>query len=444
MSFLPILAGGLGLLGSIFGSSQQNQSSQQLSQLLNQLMGMQTGVLNQTQQQLGMLNSEAGQYTSLLPGLAGTMGNELAGPGSLAPGAAEQYMLAGMSPGALSSMTGVNSLAPEQQALQYLGNPGGTALSQLSPEVIAKLTGSMQLGNQFGVGKQSLAGVSPQLENFFRHQMNLSSPALKGAQGMYRTEMQQGLSPQVATNAMNQLQQQFQQSLSNIKAGAAPGQNLNAADQAAQNQLLSQSTNESANLAQLSQQFKNTGAQGLEGLQQLAGAGAQGLQGVAGQLDQQQLARVAQNAGLLGQATQTASMSDAQRMQMLEQAAQSSLGYNQTQLGNMQGAAGFGQNVLGGLQNFVGQGTQMQEFGAGALASLFNSLASQTSGIAGAAIGAQSQASQNNPFSFLGSLFGGGSMGSLFGGSTGSGGLDLSMLDSSFLPTSAALPGLFG
>ena len=57
-----------------------------------------------------------------------------------------------------------------------------------------------------------------------------SAMGLGGGQAMdfYRNEMQNGLNPQFATNAQNQLQQQFGTSVSDILGRAAPGQNTGA------------------------------------------------------------------------------------------------------------------------------------------------------------------------------------------------------------------------
>src|ERR1019366_165803 len=91
-------------------------------------------------------------------------------------------------------------------ALSYLSNPGGT----------------------------NLASNSPGIESF------------------YKGEMQNGGGPgfqQASTNAQSQLQQQFAQSMSSILGNTAPGQNPAAAEQQAQNSLLSSSANLGSSLA---------------------------------------------------------------------------------------------------------------------------------------------------------------------------------------------------
>jgi hypothetical protein len=82
---------------------------------------------------------------------------------------------------------------------------------------------------------------------------------------VYAQMAKTGLSPQVQTNAMNQLQQGFQSSLNDIRSQATPGGNVGAQNASAENSYLSSAANQSAQLAGESQQYKAQGAQGLAG-----------------------------------------------------------------------------------------------------------------------------------------------------------------------------------
>lgn len=217
MSFLSILGPLLGGVGSLIGSNEQNQQYQQLEQMVNQIMGQAQGVQGQTENAIGGLQSEAGQYTGALPGLAQIMQQLSGGAASQAPGAASSYINNAMSPSALAGTTGINAGGLTSQATNYLSQPGSTNLSQVSPGVLSQ----------------------------------------------YANMMTNGLNPQVQNNAQSQLQQQFQTSQANINSSATPGQNTGALDLAAQNNLLANSTNLAGTLAGENQQVRTQGAQGL-------------------------------------------------------------------------------------------------------------------------------------------------------------------------------------
>lgn len=333
-----LLGGGLGILGSLFGGTQQSQATNATANLANEEMQAAQQTENQLSGGITGLNTSANSYLSGLPQLSSLYGSELgsAGVGGQAPGAALQYLQNAMSPSALSGQTGINAGGLANSALNYLSAPGST----------------------------NLASASPQASSF------------------YANEMQNGLNPQVSQNAQSQLQQQYQTSLNSIDANAAPGQNTNAAQQAAQNSLLSNSTNLAGNLAGQSQQLMGQGAQGL---------------------------------------LNSASGLDAQKQQMLTQAFGLGNQYNQQTLQNQQSGAQFGQSALNQAQNFTSTGLQPQESALGALQSL---LGTQTQlGEFTTALGAQQaqQQAQNNPFSQIGAILspgssGGGGLGSLLSG----------------------------
>lgn len=363
MGFLPVAGGILSGIGGIVQSNQNSHNQQQMQQMIQQIMQNGGQVDQQMLNAITGLQNQAGQYGSVLPGLTSAMQSEAGGAGAQAPGAASSYINNAMNPNALAAATGINAGGLTSAATSYLSNPNGTNLSQASP----------------------------------------------GAMSFYQNEAQNGLNPQVATNAQNQLQQQFGQSQAAIRQQAAPGQNLNAESQAAQNSLLSNSTNLGAQLAGQDQQFRNIGEAG---------------------------------------ALSTATGLDAQKQQMLTGAAQLGTNYNQTVLGDQAAGAGFGQQILAALQNFAGQGNQLNEFGISSLGSLgqqYNQQGEYYSGLA------SSMPQPTNPFSAFGNALagipsGGGSSGGFNGGSITGTPYDLPLQGlgptpgPSLLPTSPQVP----
>lgn len=316
MAFLPIAGGVASAIGGVISSNQQNQASKQMQQLIQQIMANGGQVTNEMLQQITGLEQQAGQYGSVMPGLTGSMQKE-AGPGgagSQAPGAASSYIKNAMDPNALSAATGIDAGGLTGAATSYLSKPGETNLAQQTP----------------------------------------------GALSFYNQEAKTGLNSQVKQNAQDQLQQQFRQSMNAIKGSAAPGQNINAMEQAGQNSLLTQSTNLGANLAEQDQQYRNIGQAG---------------------------------------ALSTATGLDAQKAGMLTEGSQLGQQYNQTVLGDQAAGAGFSQQILAALQNFAGQGNQLNEFGISSLGSLGQQYNQEGEFFAGLG----SQMPQTNPFSAVGS-----------------------------------------
>jgi hypothetical protein len=349
----------------------------------NTLMGQQQGLFNSILSQLGAGGGYGGTASGLqglLGPLAGIFGNILSGPGAQTPGMMSQFMNLASSPGALAAFTGINAPGLTQGATNYLSKPGQTNLAQMFPGANAQLApGQSALG-------------------------------LGGSQAMdfYRNEMQQGINPQFASNAQNQLQQQFGTSVSDIMSRAAPGQNTGAMMESAQNQLLSSSANLGGQLAGMGQQYANQGAQGLVGTGQAMDANT--LQRIMGQY---------QMAGGL----------DQQTMQMLTQAAQLGTGYNQTMLGNVGQGVGMGMQGLSGAENLGQLGVGMNQFGMNTMQNMAGTLG--TEGMDFTQLAAQIQAAQPNPWSIGaqllgglgGSFMGGGGMGTLIGaGAPGKGG----------------------
>lgn len=354
-----------------------------LTNTANQLMGQQQGLFNSILSQLGSSGGYGGTAAGLqglLGPLAGIFGNILSGPGAQTPGMMSQFMNLASNPQALAAFTGINAPGLMQGATNYLSKPGQTNLAQMFPGATAQLApGQSALG-------------------------------LGGSQAMdfYRNEMQQGINPQFAQNAQNQLTQQFGTSVSDIMSRAAPGQNTGAMLESAQNQLLSSSANLGGQLAGMGQQYANQGAQGLVGTGQAMDANT--LQRVMGQY---------QMAGGL----------DQQTMQMLTQAAQMGTGYNQTMLGNVGQGVGMGMQGLSGAENLGQLGVGMNQFGMNMMQNMGNTLGSE--GMDFTQLAAQIQASQPNPWAIGaqllgglgGSFMGGGGMGTLLGaGAPGKGG----------------------
>lgn len=261
------LAGSIGqmlsqnkLSSAIGGASQAQQQANQ--QAIDNALGL-TGIFQNNYAPAAAPTGAA--YTQLAAG-AGSQTNALA----------QQLINMGMNPSVVASITGINANQLGQQATSYLSNPAASPLGQ----------------------------------------------AYGGLQGYYQNEQQNGINPQFATNAQNQLQQNFQQSLNDLQSHAAPGQNLAGMQQQAQNSLLSNSANLAGNLAGQSQQYSQQGAQGLENLASLFG---------------QQSATNMQNAATLGS------------------------NINQTQLVNAAGAQGTAANSLSSLLPFLTQGYGAQE-----------------------------------------------------------------------------------
>ena len=335
----------------------------------NKLMGQQQGLFNQILAQLspgGGYGSIANSTQGLLGPLSGIFGSMM-GPGGAAamtPQMMQQYMTLANSPQALAAFTGINAPGLMQHATNYLNRPGQTNLAGMVP-------GAM---GQLAPGQSALGLGGSQAADF------------------YRGEMQNGLNPQFAQNAQNQLQQQFGTSVSDIMSRAAPGQNTGAMLESAQNQLLSSSANLGGQLAGMGQQYANQGAQGLVG--------------TTGAMDQNTLARI------MGQ-YQMAGGLDAQKMQMLTQGAQMGSAYNQQQLGNVGQGAGMGMQALQGIQGLGQLGVGMNQFGMGAMQNMGNTLG--TEGMDFTQLAAQIQASQPNPWA-LGAQVLGGAAGSYLGG----------------------------
>jgi hypothetical protein len=266
---------------------------------------------------MSQLGGGYGQFAnaaqSLLGPLSGVMGNIVGGPGAMTPAMMQQFMTLGANPSALAAFTGINAPGMVQNATNYLSAPGQTNMAQMFPGAMAGLAPGQSVLNMAG----------PQAMNVFRG-------------------MTQGINPQFALNAQNQLQQQYGTSVADILGQAAPGQNTGAQMLQAQNQLLQGSSNLAGQLAGQSQQIAAQGAQGLVGTGQAMDANT--LQRIMGQF---------QMAGGL----------DQQTMNMLMNAAQMGTGYNQMALGNIGQAAGMGMQGLGAAQNLAQLGVGMNQYG---------------------------------------------------------------------------------
>ena len=332
-----------------------------LTNTANSLMNQQQGLFNGI---LGNLSSSGG-YGGIASGLQGLLGplggifGKMMGPGgagSMTPQMMQQFMTMASNPQALAAFTGINAPGMMQNATNYLSHPGQTNLAGMVPGAMGQLAPGQ------------------------------SAMGLGGSQAMdfYRNEMQQGVNPQFATNAQNQLQQQFGTSVSDILGRAAPGQNTGAQMLGAQNQLLSSSANLGGQLAGMGQQYANQGAQGLVGTGQAMDANT--LQRIMGQY---------QMAGGL----------DAQTMQMLTGAANMGTGYNQQALGNIGQGAQMGMGALQGAEGLGQLGVGMNQFGMNMEQGMGNTLGQE--GMNFTQMATQLAASAPNPWSIGAQLLGG-------------------------------------
>lgn len=346
----------------------------------NNLIGQQQSLFNSILGQLGGgYGGTANSLQGLLGPLSGIFGNILSGPGAQTPGLMSQFMKLASNPQALAAFTGINAPGLMQGATNYLSQPGQTNLSQFYPGAASQL--------QPGQSALNLGGNQ--------------------AMDFYRGEMQNGINPQFAQNAQNQLQQQFGTSVNDIMSRAAPGQNTGAQIESAQNQLLSSSANLGGQLAGMGQQYANQGAQGLVGTSQA--------------MDANTLSRI------MGQG-QLAGSVDQQTMQMLTQAAQLGTGYNQTMLGNVGQGVGMGLQGLSGAEGLGQLGVGMNQFGMNMMQGMGGTLGQEAMGFT--QLAAQEAASQPNPWmigaQLLGGLggqfLGGQGFGSLLGAMPGKGG----------------------
>lgn len=334
---------------------QSNTSG--LSASANQLSGEQSQLINLM---LSMMNGTQGTATGLqglfgpLMGIAKSMES---GAGAETPGLMQQLMQLATNPQALAALTGINAQGLVQGATNYMSNPGGTNLSKLFPQAMAGL----------GAGSQAMNLAGPQAMNFFRG------------------EMQNGLNPMVANNAQSQLNQQFQSATDTAMANAGPGQNTQAITQDLTNSFLQNSTNLAGNLANTSQQYMNQGAAGLTGTAQ---------------------AQDFENFQRIGQQTSLAGGLDAQKMQMLMEAAGLGTNYNQQVLGNFGQGVGVGQSALNFGQGLGEIGNQLSEFNTGTLGGLQSTLGNEAFNYTDLAT--QLQASQPNPWTMISQLVGGG------------------------------------
>lgn len=257
-----------GVVGGINGKNQQNADNaagQQAAAAQQQIaQQLQNNITNQTNQ----YNSSYAPALAPLSSGINSEGNVASGDvGNLA----SMLLQAGMDPSTISQLTGVDASQITGNTLNYLQNTGGT----------------------------NLAGATP------------------GASSFFQGEMQNGINPQYAQNAQNQIQQGLNQETQNAMAHAQPGQNVNALVKDLNNQALTQQTNLAGNLAGQNQQIMSQGAQGLLGA-------ASGL--------------------------------DSQKAGMLQNAATGAQNFNQQAFGNLGTSTASAQGILSALQQFLGQG----------------------------------------------------------------------------------------
>jgi hypothetical protein len=160
-------------------------------------------------------------------------------------------LLAGLLPG-LGSLFGGNSM---QSSLSQMQGSESAMSSQLM-QMIGGLNNDFSKYYQPAMGAEGSSIMSD---------LQSSQGNLPLSNEVYAQMAKTGLSPQVQTNAMNQLLQGYNSSMNDLRSQATPGGNLGAEQLGAQNQYLTQAANQSAQLAGESQQYKAQGAQGLAG-----------------------------------------------------------------------------------------------------------------------------------------------------------------------------------
>jgi len=269
--------------------------------------------------------------------------------------------------------TNTQSYQPLLQGLaSAYGNNTGAVSGGLSSGLNTALNSGGNLSGQTGVnpntGLQQLTGYASQPQN-----TNLAQ-ATPGLQQFYQNEQTQGLNPQYAQNAQNQLAQASQGGLQNILANAAPGTNTNALMQNNQSQLLQNTANLQGNLAGQNQNIMQQGAQGVAN--------------TASGLDTQKL-------GLLQAGNTAGQQGNAQSLQ------------------NLLSTLTQGQNSLNNTNSFMQQGTSNLEQAMNALAGISQQNAAQAS-----SFGQQAQQQQSGKNSGIGSTLGAG-LGLLGGVGTG-------------------------
>ena len=285
------------------------------------------------QQLLGNIQNQTNEYNQTykpqLGNLATGLGQEAQAANGLSGQLSQLLLHAGMDPSVISQITGIDAKQLTQNAINYESNPGATQTGQVGGNVVG------QLGN---TGGTNLAQQTP------------------GILQAYQQEAKNGINPQFAQNAQNQIQQSLTQQEAQTRASSHPGENIQGTIQNLQNQALSQQANLAGNLAGRSQEFQNTGLQGLEGA-------AQGLD--------------TQKSSQLLQQLQAAGVIDAQTMSMLQNAAAGGTNFNQQQFGNLQTSNNGANSIYEALNNFVQSGQHNVQAGYNPLAGIANSYGQQ-------------------------------------------------------------------
>lgn len=327
MAFIaPAIGAASGIIGGITGKNQAkaqnaaaNQAAQEQAQINNQLL----------QDTNTLTNQYNNSYSPLLSPLSSGYQSEAGATDSNIGQITTQLLQAGMDPSQIQQLTGINANQIMQQAEQYMTNPNQTQVGQVGGNVVS------QLGNTSGT---NLAGATPTASNVFTQQMN------------------QGIDPTFAQNALNQIQQGENQQIAQIKASAQPGTNINGMLMDAQNNALTQEANASANMAGQSQALR--------------AQGATSLLGAASGLD-------TQKSNMLTQQLNAAGSVDQEKLNMLQQAAQGASGFNQQAFQNLGAVAQQGNNNLSQIQGFLGQGQGAMQSGYNSLAHIGDSYATQ-------------------------------------------------------------------
>ena len=352
MGFLGSILGAVtGIAGAISGNNQQKAANAQAAAASAAQQQVQQQLLNNIQNQTKEYNQF---YQPQLGNLAQGLGGEAKVANQESAQLSQLLMQAGLDPSVISQITGIDAKQLTQNAINYESNPGATQTGQVGGNVVN------QLGN---TGGTNLAQQTP------------------GVLQAYQQEAKNGINPQFAQNAQNQIQQALTQQEAQTRASARPGENIQGTIQNLQNQALSQQANLAGNLAGQSQNFQNIGLQGLQGA-------AQGLD--------------TQKSSQLLQQLQAAGVIDAQTMSMLQNAASGGTNFNQQQLGNLQTSNNTANSIYNALSGFIGQGQGNVKAGYAPLAGVADSYgqqatqAAQNAANAGQQVGAGYGAAANS------------------------------------------------
>lgn len=395
LGIAALIGGGLGLAGSIFGSSQQSSAANNATNAASQATAAQQQL---TQQQLAIYQQLLQQYNQNVQPLQGPLGSEY---GSLLntlnpTGTTQNAVGADTNP---DQATGIPLQGLTGNALQYLSNPQDTLSQQVGGTLLPGLEGGAA-GNT-ALGTLTPGAISSLLSGGVTG--NGTSPGVGSAALQYYLNQAQngGINPLLQQNALGQQQQGFDQQTADLRNSLGGETNINAVlgnvntqDEQQRASLIAQMTGQSQ---QLENQAMGSAFSTGQAIDTQTNQGTEAALQAAGGLDAQSLQYALS-------ALQSAGGLDAQTLQMLTGAQQLGSSAQQTQLGNLGNANTTTQNWLTQLQNYLAQG----QAGATGVASGVGGVAGTYGGAATAAAGNAASlsagAAANNPFTGLGNM----------------------------------------